>query len=313
MAVVELVGHPRAQLVDDALDVHALEGERGEKAVELLGVVEVALDGLVDARVLDLDRHDPTVVQHRAVHLPDRGGGDGHRLPVEEQRLDVGAQLVANDLLGQARRHRFDVGLEGGERGLGLRRQALGDEAEHLARLHDGALHVPELTGDVLRAADGEALLQPGAGFLVGACTTDAKHGEVGGPAGRQAPDALLSVEARATVLVGQEPLAGDHPGDDPSDAHRGEQGDAGARHSVSVSYGRAGARNAPEAEAYPRTRSAICSRSGGGPLTSSVVMQVWRQRSRSSRILAGGPMRYTSSTIAVGTCAIASSLRPAR
>ena len=39
-------------------------------------------------------------------------------------------------------------------------------------------------------------------------------------------------------------------------------------------------------------TSSAICSSRTGGPETSIVVMQVSRQRSRSSRIFSGGPTR---------------------
>ena len=72
-----------------------LQGERGEQAVEQLGVVEVALDGAVDAGVLHLDRHDPAVAQHGPVHLADRRRRDRHRAPVEEQPLGVGAELVA--------------------------------------------------------------------------------------------------------------------------------------------------------------------------------------------------------------------------
>ena len=53
-----------------------------------------------------------------------------------------------------------DVGLEAGQRLLRLVGQALGDEADQLAELHDGALHVAELVGDVLGRADGELLLE---------------------------------------------------------------------------------------------------------------------------------------------------------
>ena len=45
-------------------------------------------------------------------------------------------------------------------------------------------------------------------------------------------------------------------------------------------------------AAGQPLTMSAICSSSGRGPATSSEVMQVSRQASRSSRIFSGGPTR---------------------
>ena len=104
------------------------------------------------------------VGHHRPVHLADRRRRDGHGVPVEEELVGVVAQLVAHDLLGQARRHRRDVGLQGGQRRLRLGRQALGDEGDHLARLHDGALHVAEHLGHVLRRPDGELLLELGRG-----------------------------------------------------------------------------------------------------------------------------------------------------
>jgi hypothetical protein len=49
-AVVELVAHAVAQLVDQALGVEALQRERPDQPVQPLGVVEVGLDGVADAR-----------------------------------------------------------------------------------------------------------------------------------------------------------------------------------------------------------------------------------------------------------------------
>ena len=70
----------------------------GEQAVQQLGVVEVAADRLVDARVLHLHRHDPPVGHDRPVDLADRRGGDRDRVPVEEQPLGLVAELLAHDL-----------------------------------------------------------------------------------------------------------------------------------------------------------------------------------------------------------------------
>ena len=172
------------------------EGERREHAVEALGVVEVAGDRPVDAGVLDLHRHPPPVGHHRPVHLPDRRGGDRHGVPLEEEHVGVGAELLDHDLLGQARRHRRHVLLELGERGLDLGRHAVGDEADHLAELHHRALHLPELGGDVLRGADGELLLERGPAGLADRAAPHLGPRPVDAPAGGQAPDARLAPPA---------------------------------------------------------------------------------------------------------------------
>ena len=59
-------------------------------------------------------------------------------------------------------RHRRGVGLQRGEGGLGLVGQGLDDEADELADLHQHALHLAELLGDVLGGADGELLVEGG-------------------------------------------------------------------------------------------------------------------------------------------------------
>ena len=80
------------------------------------GVAEVASDGLVDPGVLDLDRDGPAVVGHGAVHLADRGCGDRRGVPLGEQHLGWGAELLGDDLRRQLRRHRRRILLELGER-----------------------------------------------------------------------------------------------------------------------------------------------------------------------------------------------------
>ena len=93
-AVVELVAHPRTQLVDETLHVEALQRERREQSVEHLGVVEVGPDRTVDARILDFHRDLSAVGKHRAVHLADRRRRDRHRVPVEEEATWIVAQLA---------------------------------------------------------------------------------------------------------------------------------------------------------------------------------------------------------------------------
>ena len=57
-------------------------------------VLHVRADGLRDARVLDLDRDVAAVVQRGPVDLPDRGGGDRHRVERLEDVLDALAVLA---------------------------------------------------------------------------------------------------------------------------------------------------------------------------------------------------------------------------
>ena len=61
------------------------------------------------------------------------------------------------------------------------------------------------------------------------------------------------------------------------------------------------------------RTSSLAVSSTAGGPLTIRVLTTDSRQGSRSSAIFSFGPMRATSSTMAVGTAATAARLSPAR
>ena len=138
---------------------------------------------------------------HRPVHLADRRGGHRHRVPVEEHCRGRRRALRARPT-GQARRHRRDVGLQRRERGLRLGRQAVGDERHHLARLHDDALHVAELPGDVFGASGWRTCSSssparprwPGGPHL--------HHPPLERPPGGQAPDPGLAFEAVPALLV---------------------------------------------------------------------------------------------------------------
>ena len=107
-AVVELVGDPQPQLVDQAPHVERLEGEGREQLVEELGVGEVGADGVLDAGVLDLDRHLPTVAEHGPVHLADGGGRNRQAVPVPEvlerppAELSVSTRSASSGAIGGA-------------------------------------------------------------------------------------------------------------------------------------------------------------------------------------------------------------------
>ena len=94
--VVELIGEPVDQLVGQAVHVHAGQQPGRQDRAHPTGVGQIAADGLLQPRVLHLDRHRPTVEQLGSVHLSDRGGGHRHRVPTTEQGARIGAQLVAH-------------------------------------------------------------------------------------------------------------------------------------------------------------------------------------------------------------------------
>ena len=261
-AVVELVVHASPQLVDQRLDVEPLQRERGEQVVEHLGVVEIGSDRAIDARVLHLDRDLATIGQDGSVHLADGGCRHRDRVPVEEEAAGLVAELAADDPLRERRRHGRHVGLQRGERSLRFGGKAFGDEADQLARLHDGALHVPQLTGDVLGGADREPLLEGRSRLLVGSRTAHLHHGVVGAAPSREPPHPRRSVEAIAAVSVGEGDPTGDCGRDQPtSEGCRGQP----SRHR---------ARRSQLAQVAQRTANgAACNRSSpiGPPQTSHV------------------------------------------
>ena len=85
-SIVELLAEASADLFDERLRVEVLvqHGRRQHRHVER---VEVGPDGLLDARILHLDRNREPVVRHRAMHLADRRRGDRHRIPFGEQAI----------------------------------------------------------------------------------------------------------------------------------------------------------------------------------------------------------------------------------
>ena len=81
--VVELLHHPLADLLGDRLGVEA-GGQRAGQADDRAGVAKVGVERLGDPRVLDLDRDLAAVEQLGAMHLADRGGGEGLVLELGE-------------------------------------------------------------------------------------------------------------------------------------------------------------------------------------------------------------------------------------
>ncbi len=90
--------------------------------------------------VLDLDGDRAAVEGDRAVHLPDRGGGYGLRIPAGERPFRRRAEFFRHDGRGQLQAHRRDAVLQAGQGAADGGREAVIDVAGHLADLHHDAL-----------------------------------------------------------------------------------------------------------------------------------------------------------------------------
>ncbi len=165
LLVVQLLGHPVAQLLDQRLDVHAGD-QRAEQPGEPAELCEIREQRLTGARILHLHGHLPAVVPHRPVHLPDRGGCRGLVLEFQEQL----PPLLAEPL----RQYRVDRGARQGRGGLlqfgqgrpvgtcDLFRQGGLEDRQGLPQFHGPALqlaqHLEELIGGALLHFAGDQL-----------------------------------------------------------------------------------------------------------------------------------------------------------
>ena len=122
--VVELLAHPRLELVHDRLDVdarHPRPGHPGDPG----DLVEVGHQGLGRPRVLDLDGDLAPVAPDPLVHLADRGRGGRHVVELDE--LGAGParpELAGQDLVHPVGAHRRPGLLQLGEGGAVGRRRA---------------------------------------------------------------------------------------------------------------------------------------------------------------------------------------------
>ena len=185
--VVELLDHPRLELGDQRLDVHARE-EGGEQPGEAGELVEVGHQRGRRAGVLDLHRDVAAVAPGRAVHLAD--AGRGRRLVVEllEPLPPGAAELLGEHRVHGAHRHRRRRLLQLGQRLAVGRGDLLGhrrlEDRQRLAELHRPALELPEHREQLL----GGALLQlggDGVGGPAGEPLAQAQRGAPGGPQGQ--------------------------------------------------------------------------------------------------------------------------------
>ena len=150
-AVVELLDEPRAQLFDQRPGFETRK-EQSERTEHHVGIDEIGADRLVDAGVLDLDRHraglsaSPRDAPARST--PPRSASGPIRA---NTRLGRVAELLAHDLRGQLGCHRRRILLQRRERLAHRLRQPVVEIARHLAELHERALQLAEHAGDIGR------------------------------------------------------------------------------------------------------------------------------------------------------------------
>ena len=146
--VVELFADLAANVTQRLTDVELAHGRAPEHGLEQVEVLEVALDDLRDARILDLDRDRGPVRERGAVDLANAGGR--YRLVVEalEDLVWRLADLVHEHVQHLRQRHHRRLGLEAAQHLLIGRADVVGhpvvDVGEDLAGLHGQALHVAE-------------------------------------------------------------------------------------------------------------------------------------------------------------------------
>ena len=192
VAVVELLLHALAQLVDQRFDV-LTRHQRLQQPAHPRQLPQVRPQRLLRARVLDLDRDLAAVVPHRAVHLPDAGGRGGRVVELAKPLGPAAAELLGEHPVDVAGRHRRRGVLQLRQRLAERARQLVGhrglEDRQRLPELHRAALELAQhgekllgaarhqLCGDLLTVAAGEAPAPPGRGP---ARDPEGKAGELG-------------------------------------------------------------------------------------------------------------------------------------
>ena len=171
------------------LGVETVQRQRREHRVHHLGGVEVLLDRRRHAGELHLDgeRRRPSVVTARCT-WPMLAAATGRSVQSANTRSGSAAELLATTPAASDGAIGAASACSAASAGLGLVGQPLGDEADHLAGLHQHALHLAELLGDVLGGADGELLVELGPALGRGADAAHLAAGVARRVAGRQLP-----------------------------------------------------------------------------------------------------------------------------
>ena len=170
--VVQLVHEGPSELLEEVADPEPLAqlGVPVDESGEVVEHLHVLQHLGADARTLHLHHDLPAVAERGAVHLPQRGGGEGDVVEVGEHRGEPDAELGADQRLHLREREGRHVVLEPGQR-LDVRRaDQVHAGREHLPELHEGRPHGFQVVGQPRRGLRvprveilvGETGVQPG-------------------------------------------------------------------------------------------------------------------------------------------------------
>jgi len=144
------------RLFEERVDVQAL-GQQTGNSQQCGDVVDVAVDALTDAGVLNLDRQMPAIPGQCGVDLANRGGRHRRKGKTREMPIPVFAPMGVEDGDKLAHRHRVGIRAQPGENISQFGRQQIAGIHRHqLSDLHRCTAQPGELVGDAAGVARGQ-------------------------------------------------------------------------------------------------------------------------------------------------------------
>jgi hypothetical protein len=127
------------------LDVQ-LAWQQAGHAQQCSDIIDIAVDTLADAGVLDFQRQTPPITGHRCMHLPDRGGRQRRKGKAPKALFPVAAPAVPEHLRQLAQGHRPGVGPQASQDFREFRwQQRAAVHGQQLTQFHRGTTQVGEL------------------------------------------------------------------------------------------------------------------------------------------------------------------------
>ena len=133
---------------------HHVMAERLQRPQQQLEILQILLDGILDARILNLHRDIDAVARDRTMHLAERRGGKRGLIEAPEDCLGPLANLLANLFRNSRVAHRRHARLRRAQHVERLARQQVLANREHLDELHERAAKLLGAFDDSLRVAD---------------------------------------------------------------------------------------------------------------------------------------------------------------
>ena len=120
-------------------------------------IVDIAVDALAHAGILHLDRKVAPVECLCAVHLADRGGGDGPEIEAGKALFPAATPVLIEHIAQLALRHVLRIGAQPAQYiGQLGRKEIAGVHRHQLAQLHRRAAHRRQPVSDLARVGGGE-------------------------------------------------------------------------------------------------------------------------------------------------------------